>query len=117
MLRKLCLSILVGMVSFSVPLTHAFYKERNENIEFSDRKETPVEIREGLYFYPSPFTDTLTIHTDYKVHVRVMNVNGVEVKSSTIEGEQAMYKDLEKGTYVLKFFTPFGTYFKRVVKE
>lgn len=117
MLRNLYLPIIVVTLSLFTSFSNAFLNERNEGTEFTNRKEAPVEIRDGLYFYPSPFTDTLNIHAEYKVHVRVMDANGEEIKSATLEGERAMYKDLDKGVYVLKFFTPFGTYFKRVVKE
>jgi hypothetical protein len=82
---------------------------------------TGLELEKKANVYPNPFTDEVTIATDWKSEksVELFTISGrrVKVLKTLDQNVQMDMTDLPKGVYVLRILSTEGTIVEQIVKE
>ena len=105
-----------------------FTTPTGENEEFGKYRyasdQISIERNDGIWAYPNPVTDQLTISMKHKIEgnyiILLMDVTGREVFKKQVEGsllETIDLKNLKKGLYVIEVNNGFKKFAQKIIKE
>lgn len=88
-----------------------------DNIETEDLVSTHNVKRSGIHVFPNPFSDILTIRTDFNIDSwNLLEFTGHLIMSGN-SNEINGLKELQKGLYLIQVIDGSNIYFEKVFKE
>lgn len=99
-----------------------YYKKGEEECgkpDYSIVKNTAVNINNEVSVFPNPFTEEVTIKSEYKIDKILIFNNRGKIIHEKRQNENSLYnlKDIIPGIYFCKIITAKGSTFKKIIKQ